>query len=242
MLLRLRPFMSLTISTDNYMPYVAALFVPLVVAGMVTRFFKLGDQYPNGIPCSDPQRGQASTYDYTYWLSPTYASSRYLVYGPSSRISTGTLQHIVPPRPSTYSTSSYPQPNYDSIPVENSLQDFTNYVAANMRHLSLGGFYYDANAPMFAWSSGYSGVYQPAFLQSLFDGAQMNQTITFGYQQFRPAFTPSNGVGGLIATFTALGFAIYPAFFALYPTAERLRKVRAMHFSSKWKCSYMLGS
>lgn len=37
---------------------------------------------------------------------------------------------------------------------------------------------------------------------------------------------------GLVAVVTVLGFAIYPGLFALYPTAERLRNVRAMHYSN----------
>lgn len=59
-----------------------------------------------------------------------------------------------------------------------------------------------------------------------------NQTIGFSAATFSESFSPANGPTTLVAVFVTLGFAIWPAFFALYPTGERVSKVRAMHYSN----------
>lgn len=213
----------------NYMPYIGAMFIPLVLAGMVTRFF-IGYDYPNGIPCDDP--GSSSTQrQYRYTLSPSSIASPYpaFVYGPPSRVSPDELQRMVPNQ-THYSYSI--TPHWDQVPTVASLSDFASYVAANATRLYIGGIFDDANAPTFAWTAGQGPAVYPPLIHSLLNSILMNQTIDFGYEEFAQSFTPSNGVGSLVAIFTVLGFAVYPGLFALYPTAERIRNVRAMHYSN----------
>ena len=62
--------------------------------------------------------------------------------------------------------------------------------------------------------------------------ALMNTPIGFSYNVFASAWKPGDFYEGLVAVFTLLGFSVYPGLFALYPTQERTRKVRAMHYSN----------
>ena len=215
----------LTILKHNFMPYVCALFVSLVVAGMVTRFY-IGTKTPYGVPCVNPN--DTSEVSYTEYLYPQELTFGSFTYGPPSI--NDTLQRVVPNKTRGYSYSE--PPDWGNIPVENTLADFNHFIATNPTSFYMGGFFDDADTPTYAWySSGYSGG-QPLLLQSAFDSVLMNQTIAFGFQNFKESFTPSSDIGSLVAIFTALGFAIYPGLFALYPTVERIRNVRAMQYSN----------
>lgn len=216
----------LTILKHNFMPYISALFISLVLAGMVTRFFvDIDPDFLDGVPCTNPK--DVAEESFTEYLSPDQFPHGGFVCGPPDV--NVTLQRVIPndTRYSGYSEA----PSWSSIPAVGSLAAFNSYVSKNSGHLYLGGFFDDSATPTFAWHGLFSGG-SPLFLQAAFDSVLMNQTIVFGFQTFKQSFTPVSGIGFLVAVFTTLGFAIYPGLFALYPTAERLRKVRAMQYSN----------
>ena len=60
---------------------------------------------------------------------------------------------------------------------------------------------------------------------------QMPIRMNYGY--FQPGSTPLDTVQTIeLAIFAGLALAVYPAFFALYPTLERVRQVRALQYSN----------
>ena len=219
-------FKRITILKHNFMPYVAALFVSLVVAGMVTRFY-INTKFPNGAPCVDPN--DTLGVSFTETLFPDQLNYGEFTFGPPSI--NNTLQRSLPNDTGKFSYHE-PPPEWGTIPVEDTLADFTSFISTNSKDLFLGGFFDDANTPTFAWHGSPYASPGPLFLQSLFNGVLMNQTLIFSFRNFKESFTPTNDEGFLVAIFTALGFAIYPGLFALYPTLERLRKVRAMQYSN----------
>lgn len=96
-----------------------------------------------------------------------------------------------------------------------------------------GGFYLGDPNATFAWAYDQWSEGQTAvFTQATIDIALMNKPIRFSYNVFADAWKPGDFYEGLVAVFTLLGFSVYPGFFALYPTSERVRKVRAMHYSN----------
>ena len=217
-----------TILKHNYMPYVCALFIPLVIAGLETRFF-IGYNYPDGIPCIDP--ADSSPYVPPEYVDGFSLTSGETVFGPVSMNST--LVRVAPNRTDYYYEYYDTTPRWDTIPFVNSLDAFNDYISTNSTRVYLGGFYNDPNTPTIAWHGGqYSRASNALMVKSIADSVMMNQTINFGFQGFHASFTPPNGVTSIVAVFTALGFSIYPCLFALYPTAERLRKVRAMQYSN----------
>ena len=82
----------LTVLKHNYMPYIAALFVPLVLAGMVTRFL-LSPDYENGLPCVDPSR---AGYSSSFWTYPQSLSLAQFAYGPPEEVTQGDLKSLLP--------------------------------------------------------------------------------------------------------------------------------------------------
>ena len=226
----------LTVLRHNYMPYVAAMFIPLVLSGMVTRFF-IGFGYPDGIPCNNPESNGPQTPS-IFTLSPQdialpAGEPAEFVFGPPERVPVSMLQSLVPNNTVYASYEQEYPPDWSAIPTVNTLNDFNNYIAGNAEQLEDGGFFDDTDTPTFAWSSGqYSDSSYPMFVQSLLNSVLLNQTIAFSTGEFAESYTPSNGVTSFVAVFIALGFSVYPGLFSLYPTAERLRNVRAMHYSN----------
>lgn len=143
----------LTILKHNFMPYVAALFVSLVVAGMVTRFF-IGWEYPHGIPCqsSDQQssgrRSSSSIEPHRYQVAEGY-----WVYGPPSRIPLETLEQVIPNN-TVYSSSYYDRYTLNMTPTVDSTQTFIDYTAGHASELYYGGFYGDEGSSLFSWNGG----------------------------------------------------------------------------------------
>jgi hypothetical protein len=56
--------------------------------------------------------------------------------------------------------------------------------------------------------------------------------ISTQYQQFAVPFAPNMGDTLQLILYFGLAMSVYPALFALYPTQERLRNVRALHYSN----------
>ena len=68
--------------------------------------------------------------------------------------------------------------------------------------------------------------------QNLLDTVLTNVSIATQYQSFDIPWQADQGKTLQFCVYLGLALAIYPAFFALYPTLERLRNVRALHYSN----------
>lgn len=68
--------------------------------------------------------------------------------------------------------------------------------------------------------------------QNILDTLLTNVSISSQYQSFDIPFAPGAGKTLQLNGYIGLAMAVYPAFFALYPTLERLRSVRQLHYSN----------
>ena len=68
--------------------------------------------------------------------------------------------------------------------------------------------------------------------QNVVDNLIGKVEINTQYQEFAVPFAPSAGKSLQLIFYFGLAMIAYPAFFALYPTRERLGKVRALHYSN----------
>lgn len=212
-----------TILKHNFMPYVASLFVPLVVAGLVTRFLLNVDSY--GLVCEDPDAFQS--YRSVPQSMPDYLGG-YLV-GPPSQVTSDTLLPLIPCA-DFYSSECYDYQPSSPAPEATSLDDFNQQI--NMSTTTLdGGFYLDTSGPpVLAWQA---SRYPPnLFALALMDMALTNTTVAVSYESFNSGYAPRDFYQSLVAVFTCLGFVLFPGLFALYPTRERLQKVREMQYSN----------
>ncbi|KAJ9661232.1 hypothetical protein H2201_006591 [Coniosporium apollinis] len=199
----------LTILGRNKLPYAAAALVPIIAAGLVTLFVR--DFSPlacsPGASASSPRR-RSFARDVRRPNIPI---------GPSSAVSVDGLASALGINP-------------DSFQLVETLAEFNQYIVDNYPTVSPGGFFL-GDTPVFAYI-GELFTYWGVFTQNLLDNALAGTRIATGYQEFASPFAPSAGDSLQLILYFGLAMSAYPGFFALYPTMERLRGVRALHYSN----------
>lgn len=228
----------LKILRRNYLPYCAAIAVALIGAGVSPLLLK----YFEGISCVEvPHDSYYVNYDYANNLNTQYNLE--LVAGPTTKLTRPAIARLA----NTY-YSPDEEPRYGqtrnvstltaAIYKTDTLSDFNTYIAEN-NSSSPGGFYLGdgSHAPMIAWAAepqSYYGLINVIILQNAMNIMLSNISIVTSYNDFD--FSPGppliDFAALLFAIYFPLIFAAYPAFFALYPTLERLRNVRALHYSN----------
>lgn len=210
----------LTILKHNFMPYVAALFVPLVVAGLVTRFLLNVDI--EGLQCANPNQ-QNIYQDVPESLTPDELSYSSIVLGPRDRVTTQTLASLIPTNEFCYPEAvSCNSPANTAIQWTgsqevNSLSDFNAKVQADDSTNSYGegGFFVDPSGPpVLAWLSDEGFNYPPFFMLGSLDMVLSNTSVGVSYNTFEYGYAPKDFYQSLVAVFTCLGFVLFPGLFA----------------------------
>lgn len=217
----------LTIFRRNPLPYLAALLIPIVAAGLVTLF--IGDYTrpectPEAIAASFDPASLSTEGEYDLVIGPTQAF-----------LTGGLVQTYVQSFGGSGSESAGQNATQlqSSVHLVNNIDEFNDAVAANYSTIKPGGIWLgdQSSAPTFAWR-GNGGVFFSTIVQNALDIFLSNITITTQYQPFDIPWAEDVGDALQLITYFGLAMAVYPAFFALYPTVERLRKVRGLHYSN----------
>lgn len=195
---------------SNYVPYLLAFIVPVATGGLVTLFLRNFD----ALSCNPADLINSQEISQLSSLVTVDA-----VYGPQDQIPVQSLE------------STYPQLNSSSLHSVDSIQSFNAYVTDNYRNVTPGGIWTGQGGPVFAFVAN-QGIFFPVIVQNLIDSILTQRSITTAYQPFATSFSPRAGDTLQVILYFGLAMSAYPAFFALYPTAERLRKVRALHYSN----------
>ncbi|KAI9825711.1 MAG: hypothetical protein M1826_006895 [Phylliscum demangeonii] len=213
----------LTILRRNFLPYLAALIIPVLAAGLVTLFlknYKVSGCGSNEIVSTSTVRSFDSIQDLD------------LVVGPASKLTGSALssfQSILPTSGSARNISSLLQ----SVHIVDTLDAFNNEIHRRYANVTPGGFFLGnpGEAPTFAYK-GDVAVYTAVLAQNSIDRLLTNISIETQYAAFDfPVFNDTGSTLQLIIYF-CLAMSAYPAFFALYPTFERNRNIRALHYSN----------
>ncbi|KAF2458915.1 putative ABC transporter [Lineolata rhizophorae] len=210
----------------NWVPYAAVVLVPIIAAGLISI---LVDDYKNA-GCS--YRDQVSAADFEE-LDDDQTFN--LVAGPVNALSTENLalfNDITEDDQIDLGNSSL----LDMVHLVNSHEEFDNYIEANRKNVTPGGIYLgdDDSSPMFAYRSnaGVASIFTGVFLQNALDVLVSGVRIATQYAIFDfPWPEDTEDVLQFIFYF-GLVMCAYPAFFALYPTIERIRKIRALEYSN----------
>ncbi|KAL8832809.1 MAG: hypothetical protein Q9170_004731 [Blastenia crenularia] len=222
-----------TVFQRNYLPNAAALLIPIVAAGLVTLFlnnFKL----PGCSPSSSISRSDIDSLRTQVNFT--------LVIGPADRIPPDALQRIGATLPSGGSEASNTPSNTSSLAstlessthlVDGSLDDFNNYIRQNFANVTPGGFFLGNrdSPPTFAYK-GNGDLSLAVITQNALDTLLTNVSISTQYGAFDIPWVSSAGKNLQLIVYFGLAMSAYPAFFALYPTLERLRNVRQLHYSN----------
>ena len=217
-----------TVLQRNYLPYIAAFLIPIIAAGLVTLF--LNDAHP---PNCDPI-ASASSFNIESLLTQTNYS---LVIGPANRFSPQDLLRLeasLPGGNSSGSDGSGLSSLQSSVhTVDGTLDDFNRYIEQFRANVTPGGLWLgDDNSPPTLAYKGNGGLQLATITQNSLDTLLLNVSISSQYQPFDIPFSPSAGKTLQLIVYFGLAMCAYPAFFALYPTLERLRNVRQLHYSN----------
>lgn len=202
-----------TVLKRNYLPYVAAVLVPIITAGLVTIFLD-GFSAPGctpGAQSSNPDSFNIDSLDIDI-LIPI---------GPSSLISIDTL---------TNRTGL----NATNFHLVDTLDDFNAFIDTTFHNVTPGGFFLQpGQSPeaVLAYVGNLDVAFGSVTLNAL-DNVLEQTSISTSYQSFATPFSPDLGRTLQLILYFGLAMSVYPAFFALYPCVERLRNVRALHYSN----------
>ena len=217
-----------TVLQRNYIPYAAAFLIPVIAAGLVTLFLK-GFTTPG---CSPTQSVSPSD------LESLLTQVNYdIVVGPASKISPQALARLEATLPGGNSSGAGGTGLSDLMssirPINGSLEDFNNYIGQFYGNVTPGGFFLgdDTSPPTFAYV-GNGDISLATITQNLMDNLLLNISISSQYQAFDTPWVPSAGKTLQLIVYFGLAMSAFPAFFALYPTLERLRNVRQLHYSN----------
>jgi len=203
----------ITIVKRNFWPYIFALLLPIVAAGLVTLFLK---DY-EAVGC-DPG---ASANDPTIFSLSNVDDVPLIPIGPASTVN-----------PAIDTIIQRTGVSEDSFHLVDTLDEFNDYVNTRFRNITPGGFFLNDNGPPLMAYLANGGVIGGLITLNTLDNILTNITISTQYQQFAVPFAPNMGDTLQLILYFGLAMCVYPALFALYPTQERLRNVRALHYSN----------
>lgn len=202
-----------TIVKRNFWPYVFALILPIAAAGLVTLFL----QGYEAVGC-DP--GAASNDPEIFSLS---SAKRIPLIPIGPRSTAGSAVETIAQRSGV---------RENAFNIVDTLDDFNGFVQTRFRNITPGGFFLNQNGPLLMAYLGNGGVVAGLITLNTLDNIASNITIATQYQQFAVPFAPNMGDTLQLTLYFGLAMCVYPALFALYPTQERLRNVRALHYSN----------
>jgi ATP-binding cassette, subfamily A (ABC1), member 3 len=215
-----------TVLRRNRLPYIAALLIPVIAAGLVTLF--LNNFQRAG--CSPSETISVS--DISSLVSQVDFD---LVVGPANRLSPSSLEMFATTLPGGggASTPGNLTGLMNSIHMVDTLAEFKDYINLRFANVTPGGFFLgdSSSPPTFAWR-GNGDISFATITQNALDVILTNISISSQYQAFDVPWAADVGKALQLITYFGLAMAVYPAFFALYPTVERLRNVRALHYSN----------
>lgn len=214
-----------TILHRNPLPYLAALLIPIVAAGLVTLFLSNFER----AGCS--LEANVGEYDVDSLSSQV---DYQLVAGPASSFTPEAVQRFVGTFSGgagglTVNTSRL----INGVHLVDTLAEFNDYIDTRFGNVTPGGFFLESGSSpaTFAWR-GDGSIAFSVITQNAMNNFLSITSIASQYQPFDVPWAPDTGDALQLITYFGLAMSVYPSFFALYPTIERLRQVRGLHYSN----------
>ncbi|KMP03755.1 LOW QUALITY PROTEIN: ATP-binding cassette sub-family protein A member 2 [Coccidioides immitis RMSCC 2394] len=154
------------------------------------------------------------------------------IIGPANRVTPSSIGEFASSLPGS-SSPNFNASILNNTHIVNTLEEFNNYIDNNFRNVTPGGFFLgdESSPPTFAWK-GNGDISLPVIVQNAMDNLLTNVSISTQYQSFELPFAENSGQALQLIVYFGLALSVYPAFFSLYLTVERLRNVRALHYSN----------
>ncbi|KAK5328547.1 hypothetical protein LTR93_002332 [Exophiala xenobiotica] len=211
----------------NTLPYLAALLIPIIAAGLVTLFLKNFEK----AECTP-----ASSISISDIVSLSTQIEYQLVAGPRDRLDQGALELLAGTFAGSNGAGGVAANTtrlLSSLHIVDTLGEFNDYIQNRFANVTPGGFFLgdSGSSPTFTWK-GNGNIAFPVIVQNALNTLLTNISISNQYQAFDVPWGASVGDALQLITYFGLAMAVYPSFFALYPTIERLRNVRGLHYSN----------
>lgn len=211
----------LTVLRRNYLPYIAALLVPIIAAGLVTLFLK---GY-KGAGCTPTDR--------IGYVANAPSEKRFifvdkydLVVGPSSRFTPTVLASLFGLFPTQEQLPSHTH-------LVDTLPQFNDYINQNFAYVTPSGFFLDGSGSQTTLAyKGNGDIQNAVWGQNVMDIMLTNMTIATQFSKFDLPWVPSTGKSLQLVVYFCLAMSAYPGFFSLYPTVERTRNIRGLQYSN----------
>ncbi|TGZ79340.1 P-loop containing nucleoside triphosphate hydrolase protein [Ascodesmis nigricans] len=222
----------ITILQRNYLPLIIAIVIPIVAAGLTMVVFKDFD----GVSCSNEAQFSEGDIERLFATDVEFDT----VIGPSSEFDLATIANLsdllLPQRMNTGLDRQETVRNFtNGINFVESLGEFQDYIKTNFRNVTPGGLFLESpTSATYAFLGNGIFVRGALAIQNLVDNMLINTPggIATQYRAFDIKWPKDQGTLLVFITYFGLAFAAFPAFFALYPTYERIRNVRALHYSN----------
>jgi ABC-type multidrug transport system ATPase subunit len=218
-----------TLFRRNWVPYLICFLIPVVAAGILTKLVSF-DNTPLCAPATPPD---------AYYQNSANQDHYYVSSGPASKLQpnanmTGFLldaftPYITPENEANITSML----RFSKLNVLNSSQTFQDTIDIQHGFVFPGGVYFgdDTSPPIITYMAAYN-FYSALWAQNIFNRHTMNISIYTQYREFEYPYIPGTGDSLQVIAYFALICCAVPAFFALYPTYERLRHVRGLEYSN----------
>lgn len=211
-----------TVLRRNYLPYIAALLIPIIAAGLTTLF--VSGNSPVG--CTPAEQSSISFVD-NLVDQPDYD----LLVGPSQRVTNEILTSLFSPL--LYGIPIESTPLYQMLNRVDTLSEFNDFIIQNYHNVTPAGFFIgDGTAPTTLAYKGNGDLYHGVFGQNLLDVLLTNISIGTQYSTFDIPWAPSTGKSLQLVVYFGLAMAAATGFFSLYPTVERTKNIRGLQYSN----------
>ncbi|OAA70550.1 ABC transporter [Cordyceps fumosorosea ARSEF 2679] len=222
----------ITILKRNWQMYAIAFVIPILAAGL-TSLFVANSTLP-GCASGDQASNYGTEDAFSQILNMRDGTGRLtFLAGPPSKVSTDNLLRLFKPiLAGSTNGASAGAGLLSSLKLVDTFDDYTNYITRNPANVTMGFWLGDDNSnATFAWAANLF-ITSSILSQQILDVLQTNTSISTDWSGFDTPFRPGIGNALNLVIYMGIALAIYPAFFALYPSSERRRFVRALQYSN----------
>lgn len=210
------------------------LIVPIVVAG-ATRTFLVSFNTPG---CTPNDRQQNQKYAEIDYFNMSLVAGPQDAFASDSNGFSAFLQGINS-RNASFTPSIIGGLFLNSTAFVNTTSQYVDYINANYSFLYPGGIFLQDNdqAPYMSYllnDGDNFGTNTAVFMLNLLTNLRLdgNASVITDYSALQVPFTPNTGDTLQFIVYFGLAMSVAPAFVGLYPTFERLFKVRSMQYSN----------
>ncbi|KAK9462577.1 uncharacterized protein V1516DRAFT_670618 [Lipomyces oligophaga] len=221
----------------NPISILGIVLVPLIVGGISSRF--VGNYAANTCNIED-QASNQHVYSFGSFLSD-YTVNLIMGTEPTIRSLAPGLQSYFNGLDGSNTSSTSSSTLLNETTFYNGYNSFIAAIDANYSEILPGGLYFDKPATLALRldagsdlnTASRGAIFSP-LLMNAFNNIRANGTarILMDYSPFQYNWSDSTGDSLLFIVFFSLAFSVFPAFASLYPTVERIRHVRALHYSN----------